>query len=193
MPTDPRSSSPTTSTPSSTPSAPRTPRSCLPCTARPGSPATLRATSSPSGSRRWSMSTPRPGSRPSTPPSTMSRSPSTGMLSPRRRTSTGSARSRSRRSATGLCRSRARSCAKATNSPATPDGYPEHDHRSGLYIRGLPVVRERAPGMGIPGRHPGAARHHLGRPADEPLADVVAPPGARRHHRRHREGSRPGA
>ena len=31
----------------------------------------------------------------------------------------------------------------------------------------------------------------LDRPADEPLADVVAPEGARRDHRRRREGARP--
>ena len=33
------------------------------------------------------------------------------------------------------------------------------------------------------------AQRHLGRPADEPLADVVAPEGARRDHRRRREGT----
>ena len=33
-------------------------------------------------------------------------------------------------------------------------------------------------------------RHHLDRPADEPLADVVTPGRARRHHRRRRSGSR---
>ena len=40
-------------------------------------------------------------------------------------------------------------------------------------------------------RRPGrAARRDLDRPADEPLADVVAPDGARRDHRRRRESSR---
>ena len=65
--------------------------------------------------------------------------------------------------------------------------HPEHDHRDRLHVRGLPDLREGAPRMGVPRRHLGSARHHLGRPADEPLADVVAAEGARRDHRRRRE------
>ncbi len=45
-------------------------------------------------------------------------------------------------------------------------------------------------GLRLARRPQGGAQHHLGRPADEPLADVVAPEGARRDHRRRREGAR---
>ena len=42
---------------------------------------------------------------------------------------------------------------------------------------------KRAPGVGVPRGDPGAPRHHLDRPADEPLADVVAPGRASQDHR----------
>ena len=48
------------------------------------------------------------------------------------------------------------------------------------------------PGLGVPRRPPGAAGRHLGRPADQPLADVVATDRARRDHRGHRHEGRSG-
>ena len=43
-----------------------------------------------------------------------------------------------------------------------------------LHVRGLQEVREG--GLRMARRPPGGAQHQLGRPADEPLADVVASP-----------------
>jgi pimeloyl-ACP methyl ester carboxylesterase len=59
------------------------------------------------------------------------------------------------------------------------DGLTEHR----LHLRAVPGLRQRAR-LGLPGRHPGTAQCDLGRPSDEPLADVVAPPRARRADRR---------
>ena len=55
---------------------------------------------------------------------------------------------------------------------------------------GLPGRRRRRPR--VPERPAGAAERHLDRSADEPLAHVVAPPGARDDPGRHRDGARPG-
>ena len=49
---------------------------------------------------------------------------------------------------------------------------------------------KQEPGDVIPRRHPRAPQRHLGRPADQPLADVVATDRDRADHRRRREGSR---
>src|SRR6266542_5818340 len=61
-------------------------------------------------------------------------------------------------------------------------------------VHGVPVRADqgrRRGGLCVAQWSRRAARRHLDRPADEPLADVVAPPGARRDHRRRRESSRP--
>ena len=66
---------------------------------------------------------------------------------------------------------------------------PEHDHLHGVPVRAGEGLRRGAqPGLARRPRR--AQRRHLDRPADEPLADVVTPGRARRHHRRRREGSR---
>ena len=88
-------------------------RSCSPSTARRASPGTPRATGSPSGSRRWSTSTRRPGKGALDPASRRREADATGRSSRRRRTSTGSARSRSRRSGGGRCPCRAASLREA--------------------------------------------------------------------------------
>ena len=49
------------------------------------------------------------------------------------------------------------------------------------------AVKDGPAWLGGPHR---ASRRHLGRPADEPLADVVSAEGARRDHRRRRERAR---
>ena len=66
--------------------------------------------------------------------------------------------------------------------------HPDHDDLHGLHVGAVSGVRE---GRLRLARGPqGGAEHHLGRPADEPLADVVAPEGARRDHRRRRRVAR---
>ena len=72
-----------------------------------------------------------------------------------------------------------------------PARHPEHPDLHGVHRRAVPDLRQGASRLGIPRRHPRAAQRDLGRPADEPLADVVASAGARRDHRRRREGARP--
>ncbi len=61
--------------------------------------------------------------------------------------------------------------------------------RRGVHFR--PVQSRGQGGLCLARRLRRAPRRYLDRPADEPLADVVAPPGARRDHRRRCEGSRP--
>ena len=68
-----------------------------------------------------------------------------------------------------------------------PPGYPLDHHRDRLLGRGLPEVREGASRVGVPRRHPRAAKRQLDRPADQPLADVVETGGAREDHRRRRD------
>ena len=153
-----------------------TSRSCSPSTARPGSPATRRATASRSGSRRWSTSTPRRGSAPLDPDFAEAEKPLVGRSSRPRRTSTASPRSSWRRSASARYPSRAASCASAyalTNDarldiPSTLicTGFTAADYQK--YAAG-------APGVVVARGDPRAPRRHLDRPADEPLADVVAP------------------
>ena len=65
--------------------------------------------------------------------------------------------------------------------------HPEHPDLHRIHGRAVPDVRARAPRVGVPCRHPRAARRDLGRPADQPLADVVASEGAGADHRRRRE------
>ena len=60
--------------------------------------------------------------------------------------------------------------------------YPDHDHLHGLPVRAGQNVRAGAR-LGMAGGRGRAARHHLGRPADQPLADVVASSGACPAHR----------
>ena len=57
-----------------------------------------------------------------------------------------------------------------------------------VHVRAGPGRREGGPCV-APGPRRAAGRH-LGRPADQPLADVVASPRARRDHRGRREGAR---
>ena len=51
---------------------------------------------------------------------------------------------------------------------------------TGFTAEAVPEVRQGAPGVVVPRRHPGAAQRDLDRPADQPLADVVAAARARR-------------
>ena len=53
-------------------------------------------------------------------------------------------------------------------------------------------TRSRASRLGVPRRAPRAARRDLGGPADQPLADVVAPGGHRADHRRRGDARRGG-
>ena len=71
-----------------------------------------------------------------------------------------------------------------------PDGHSGDDHRDRLHVRGVPGGRPGAPRLGVPRRPRRAAERHLGRPADQPLADVVATGGRRPDHRRRREPRR---
>src|SRR5918995_1898610 len=73
------------------------------------------------------------------------------------------------------------------SGPAT--GGPEHGHLHGVQFRPVQSCGHR--GLCLARRLRRAPRRYLDRPADKPLADVVAPPGARRDHRRRRAGSRP--
>ena len=57
--------------------------------------------------------------------------------------------------------------------------HPEHLHLHRVHRGAVPDLRPGASRVGVPRRHPGAPEHDLDRPADEPLADVVAPRGAR--------------
>ena len=76
-----------------------------------------------------------------------------------------------------------RCCGRATRSRMTPAGTsPRRSSRPDTGGR-LPDVRQGAPGLVVPRGDPRAPRHHLDRPADEPLANVVAPDRARRDHR----------
>ena len=61
---------------------------------------------------------------------------------------------------------------------------------TGYTAEALPDVRQGAPRLGVPRRDPGAAQRDLGRPADQPLADVVAPDRAGQDHRRRRDRRR---
>ena len=67
--------------------------------------------------------------------------------------------------------------------------HPEHADLHGVHRGAVPDVREAGARGVVPRRHPRAPERHLGRPADQPLADVVAPDRARADHRRGRQGS----
>ena len=89
----------------------------------------------------------------------------------------------------GRCPSRRGAASRTGRADrTTPASTSHHGHLHGLTSAGVQGRDRREAMRGSPGW--GAARHHLGRPADEPLADVVAPEGARRDHRRRREGPR---
>ena len=97
--------------------------------------------------------------RRSTRTSTTSRSRWSGRRSWRRRTSTGSARSSWRPSASAAvpvpgCAAPRGAHADQRRAPR----HPRHDHRDRLHVRGLPEGRRGASGVGVPRRHPGAAR-----------------------------------
>ena len=76
--------------------------------------------------------------------------------------------------------------------PLTNDA--RKDIPSTIICTGFPVGRDQEGGqgaqLGVAGRRPRAAQRHLARPADQPLADVVAPGGPRGDHRGRREGAR---
>ena len=63
--------------------------------------------------------------------------------------------------------------------------HPEHDHRHGVHLRAVQGGGEG--GLFVHRRPARAAERDLDRPADEPLADVVAPAGDRGDHRRGRD------
>ena len=161
--------------------------SSSPSTARPGSAATRRATGSRSGSPRWSTSIQRPASR-------------AGPGLRRTREAARWADVSAEENLDGLTeeqlatfRERAvpvpggvlREELEFTND-ARRD-IPSTIIATGSHRRRLPEVRGRASRMVVPGRRPGAARRHLDRPADQPLADVVEAAGARRDHRGRRD------
>ena len=162
-------------------------------TARPGSPAMPRATASRSGSRRWSTSTPRRARARSIRAFEGDEKPMVweeiaGRGEPRR-PDRGAARHLPRAGRPGARRPDPRGRTSSRTTPARD--IPSDDHRDRLHRRGLPEVRQGAPGAGVPRRPPRAARRHLDRPADQPLADVVAPGRHRPDHRRGRAGASP--
>ena len=153
--------------------------------------ATPRATSSRTGSRRWSTSTRRPGSAPLDPdfegvekPMVWEEIEAEENLDGLSEEQQATFRERAVPVPGGVLRGRLRVHERR------PAGHPVDDHRDRLHGRGLPEVRQGAPRLGVPRRHPGAAQHHLDRPADEPLADVVEAGRPGEDHRRRRDERR---
>ena len=166
-------------------------RPSLPSTARPASAATRPATRSRNGSPRWSTSTPRPASRRSTRTSRTSRSRWSGRTIAAEENLDGLSEEQQatfRERAVPVPGAMLRE--RLHVHQRRPTRHPLDRHRDRLHGRRLPEVRQGAPGLGVPRRHAGAAGRDLGRPADQPLADVVATDRARRDHRGHRHEGR---
>ena len=151
----------------------------------PGSPATPRAIGSPSGSRPWSTSTP-PRGRERCP--RLRRRREAAELEGAR--GGGEPRRAQRRAARGIRRRAVpepgavlREAAVLTKRRATR--HSEHGHLHGVHVRAVQGGRQG--GVCVARRPDRGAQRDLGRPADEPLADVVAPRGARHNHRRRRQ------
>ena len=95
------------------------------------------------------------------------------------------------RSASAPCRCpAASSCASVELTNDARRDIPSTLICTGVHRRAVPDLREGASRVGVPGRDPRAAERDLGRPADQPLADVVAAGRARADHRRRRDGPR---
>ena len=127
--------SPTTSTRSSGRSRRPTLRSSLRSTAPAASRAMPRATACPSGSPRWSTSTPRPGSRRSSPTSRDAEKPLAWDELVAEENLAACPRSRRPSSASERCRSRVRCCARLRVHERRPTRHPLDDHRDRLLAR----------------------------------------------------------